>query len=225
MRQDMGHQRGLGMGRVVVIAVFGMGVSLGCSPRVGETAATADGGAVVSSGGTGGTSGAGGHGGHAGGAIAAGGHGGSRSGSGGGAGGAQATCTTLSCIPYVGQPIPTGYNLPSFKGNTDGLCVAADSVGCNTYECGASYEVACSPGYEACCYGWQYFEPEPCGWNQCFVDELNTQCVQPLAHKTAEEQSPICNWCASDGDCSPDKVGPGMVCNVRLADRMICGPK
>jgi hypothetical protein len=228
MRQGMAHQSGSRLGDVVALIALALvagGVSVGCRQPVGNTPATSDAGALN---GSGGTSGVGGQSGHGGGAAApaggngTGGHGGGAGLDGGLADAGGEVCTNLSGWTH---PKPAGYDLPSYDGGVDGLCDAAASIGCGTDDFFAGEDVLCTPSYDACCFSYLQFEPEPCGWVDCPSDPNAPAppiCQSELAKKVKETKSPVCRFCVSDADC-PE--GSGQVCNTRIGDRMSCGPK
>jgi len=213
--RSIGQSSSPRMGRRPTLAFFLVGVSLGCSPHFTDSSGVGGSGATSNSAGSGE---AGGHG------VAgtpqtsgggANGHGTGTASDGGvqDADGGAGQCQTLGTT----FPKPSGYVLPSYDGITDGLCDAAESIGCYVNDFGAAEEVACTANYDSCCFVYSVFEPEPCGWVGCG----GADCTNALAHETYVAKSPVCHFCASDADCGD----LGQVCNMRVGNRMACGPK
>lgn len=223
MRESKCRSGGLGPGAVLALVLL-VGAPLGCSQRATGGSATGAGASAVGAGGAGA---AGGHGGSSGapaGGGGTGGQGGGTSVDGGAAGGDAGAEMCTNGMGWTHRK-PTGYDLPHYDGGTDGLCDPVDSIGCNTSDIVAAEEVVCTPSHDACCFAGELFEPEPCGWVGCsFGDDAPAgepgKCENELAKTTLATQSPVCNFCASDADCKGSTF-----CNIRLGDRMICGPK
>lgn len=157
-------------------------------------AAAGAGGKDAGSGGSGGTSGSG-----AGGAT-----GGSSGVGAAGASGAAGSC-------------PTAYDLPSYSGDTSGLCPPEDNTQCSCFEYLSAGVVMCSAAGE-CCYFVDFCEV--CGWIDCGEGANGPydypNCKANEAAFYAAAAGPRCHPCAADSDC---KDG---TCSVRLGNRMFC---
>ena len=131
----------------------------------------------------------------------------------------------------AGGGCPTSYDLPSYYGNTQGLCDALENSECcmPPEDVTGVFYVVCAPDGSFCTAGAPCSvvgDPprrQNCGWNYCPIDaagaagEATAECPPSLVEAALSGVGP--SVCVSDADCLPDEV-----CNQRHANRMFCGP-
>lgn len=112
------------------------------------------------------------------------------------------------------------YDLKSYDGSTDGLCPAGENTGCFCFELTQGGSVECDPKGAGCVFLGGHCER--CGWLDCM--EYTDACAAVYSEEYIKDAqtSPWKAACVSDSDCAPSVTGE--YCNLRIGNRMFCGP-
>lgn len=127
-------------------------------------------------------------------------------------GGPDALPDTDPCPPY---------DLKSYDGSTDGLCPARENTGCFCFELTQGGDVECDPTGAGCAYIAS--NCDRCGWLSCYSFTSECAAVYSEQYVEAVKNGPLSRPCVNDtDDCAPSVTGE--YCNLRIGNRMFCGP-
>jgi hypothetical protein len=112
-----------------------------------------------------------------------------------------------------------GYDLPSYSGDTTGLCPPDDATMCSCFELTQIVAVTCDPSGGGCVQLPAICNV--CGWVKCpkEVAARPPACDQYDSILPSVWAGPASVPCSRDAHCKF-----GTMCSVRVGDRMFCSP-